>query len=132
MSSGDPAGFRPPRGARYPRQARVTKGPEIRAVLARGRRVRTDAIDVYVLPTTRTRPRLGFIVPKARHSAVERNRLKRRLKEIGRVRVLGALFRACPSVDVLVRARPAAYRASWEELNVQFLGVVEGLCSQNS
>jgi ribonuclease P protein component len=71
-------------------------------------------------------------VPKARHTSVERNRLKRRLKEIGRTRVLRALFERCPSVDLLVRARPAAYRASWEELNVAFLGAVEGLCSQSS
>ncbi|NNF27606.1 MAG: ribonuclease P protein component, partial [Gemmatimonadetes bacterium] len=105
--------------------------PEIRAVLARGRRVRTESLDVFVLPTARPRPRLGFVVPKARHTVVERNRLKRRLKEIGRIRVLGALFDVCPSVDVLVRARPAAYRASWDELNAQFLGVVEGLCSQS-
>lgn len=57
--------------------------------------------------------------------------MKRRLKEIGRTRVLGALFQLCPSVDVLVRARPAAYHTSWDELNAQFMGVVEGLCSQS-
>lgn len=83
------------------------------------------------MPNARSRPRLGFVVPKARHTGVERNRLKRRLKEIGRIGVLGALFETCPSVDVLVRARPAAYDASWEELNTQLLGVVEGLCSQS-
>lgn len=55
---------------------------------------------------------MGFIVPKHRQSGVARNRLKRRLREIARTRLLAQL----PPVDVVVRARPEAYRADFDAL----------------
>lgn len=55
---------------------------------------------------------MGFIVPKHKRSAVERNRLKRRLREIVRVRLLPAL----PLLDVVVRARAEAYDAPFGAL----------------
>jgi ribonuclease P protein component len=44
-------------------------------------------------------------VPKFGHSAVERNRLKRRIREIIRLRMLQQL----PKIDVVIRAYPNAY-----------------------
>jgi ribonuclease P protein component len=55
---------------------------------------------------------VGFIVPKHKQTSVERNRLKRRLREIARQRVLPAL----PPLDLVVRARPEAYGASFDAL----------------
>lgn len=62
-------------------------------------------------------PRLGLIVPRFRHSAVARNRVRRRLKEIWRrdVRPLQ------PAWDLVVRARRSAYDASFESLRSQLL-----------
>jgi len=54
-------------------------------------------------------PRVGFIVPKHGRSIVERNRLKRRLREIIRLTVLKRM----PPVDLIVRAQPDAYSASY-------------------
>ena len=51
-------------------------------------------------------------MPKYKQSGVARNRLKRRLREVSRTRLLPTL----PSADVVVRARPEAYRASFDEL----------------
>jgi ribonuclease P protein component len=48
---------------------------------------------------------MGFVVPKFGHSAVERNRLKRRLREIVRTKFLGTL----PVADLVIRTRPEAY-----------------------
>jgi ribonuclease P protein component len=71
--------------------------------------------------------RVGFIVPKHGKSGVQRNQLKRRLRELIRVGVLGALraVSARSGVDIIVRALPNAYRASFEELaaDVKQLGV---------
>jgi ribonuclease P protein component len=50
---------------------------------------------------------VGFIVPKHKQSSVARNRLKRRLREIVRVDVLPVMT----AIDLVVRARPEAYRA---------------------
>ena len=58
------------------------------------------------------RARLAVVVPRFQHSAVARNRVRRRLREIARRGPLGNL----PGVDVLVRARRAAYTADFAAL----------------
>jgi len=47
------------------------------------------------------------IAPRFGRSAVDRNRLRRRLREHARRRVLPM----APSIDILIRARPPAYAA---------------------
>lgn len=61
---------------------------------------------------TQAQSRLGIIVPKYGRTAVERNRLKRRIREIGRIELLPFL----PLADLVLRAIPAAYRATFVEL----------------
>ena len=58
--------------------------------------------------------RIGLIVPKYKHSGVDRNRLKRRLRELARLRMLPAALAA----DVVIRIRPEAYSASFDALTV--------------
>jgi ribonuclease P protein component len=58
---------------------------------------------------------VGFIVPKHKQSGVARNRLKRRLRELARLRLLPALRPGAP-MDVVLRARPEAYRATFAQL----------------
>jgi len=62
-------------------------------------------------------PRIGFIVPKHGRSIVERNQLKRRLREIVRLKVLKRI----PPVDMIVRAQPAAYNASFLSLEQELI-----------
>ena len=61
-------------------------------------------------------PRVGIIVPKHRHSIVDRNRLKRRLREIIRREILPLVSIA---VDIVVRAGPRAYEASFDTLRTE-------------
>jgi len=56
--------------------------------------------------------RVGIVVPRHKHSAVDRNRLKRRLRELVRLRLLPG----APSHDVVIRARREAYDARFEQL----------------
>jgi len=51
-------------------------------------------------------------VPKFGHSSVERNRLKRQLREIVRTRILGNL----PALDVVIRIRPSTYHTQFSVL----------------
>lgn len=60
-------------------------------------------------------PRVGVIVPRYKHSAVDRNRLKRRLRELARL----ALLPGIPSLDLVIRARPEAYDASFATLRAE-------------
>ena len=69
------------------------------------------------------------MVPKHRRTAVARNLVKRRLREICRTELLPTLRDAGVAVDVLVRARPEAYGASFEELREELRTIAEGACS---
>ena len=51
--------------------------------------------------------RVGLIVPRFRQSAVARNRVKRRLRELSRTRILPTELAA----DIVIKIRPEAYRA---------------------
>jgi ribonuclease P protein component len=61
---------------------------------------------------------VGLVVPKQKHSSVERNRLKRRLRELVRTRLLDVL-EALPPADVVIRSFPEAYDASFASLERQ-------------
>ncbi len=57
-------------------------------------------------------PRMGLIVPKHQSSAVARNRLRRRLREIWRREVQ----QHQPAWDLVIRARREAYAATFDVL----------------
>ncbi len=65
-------------------------------------------------------PRLGIVVPRFHYTAVARNRLRRRLREILRRDALATL----PAVDLVVRARRAAYAAPFAVLRAELTDVV--------
>ena len=70
-------------------------------------------------------PRMGLIVPRFQASAVARNRLRRRLKELWRLE----LQTHQPAWDLVIRARREAYAASFDQLRSELLawrGVVLG------
>jgi ribonuclease P protein component len=117
---------------RLPRGARIRSSSEIRHLLARGLRRRTASLDVYVGTSPGARSRLGLIVPKHGRRIVDRNLLKRRLREIGRRRILPELDRAGVARDVLIRARERAYGVDFEALALEVEAAVEGLCSEKS
>lgn len=114
---------------RLPRAARITASGEIRSLFRRGKRKRTRHLDVFVSTSPVARPRLGVVVPKHRHRIVQRNLLKRRLREIGRLVVLPRLSDAGCAVDLLVRARAEAYDAPFDQLRAELERVVGELCS---
>ena len=121
-----------PGGFGFPRAARITAPDEIRALFRRGKRRRTRHLDAFVSPSPVAHPRLGIVVPKHKRNIVERNRVKRRLREIGRTELLPALRAAGAPLDVLLRARPEAYGAAYAELREELRALVEELCSRAS
>ena len=77
-----------------------------------GKRVRARLFDVRRLDTTVGQIRIAIVVPKFGFTAVSRNRLKRRIRELGRTLILPR----DASFDLLVRARRDAYAANFAEL----------------
>ena len=87
-------------------------------MLREGKRIRTEHLDLRIVASLLRHPRVGFIVPKHGRSIVERNQLKRRLREIVRQNILQRI----PSVDMIVRTRPEAYSATFASLERELLG----------
>jgi ribonuclease P protein component len=74
--------------------------------------MQTERLEARALASLLLYPRVGVVVPKHRQKIVDRNRVKRRLRELVRVELLPAL----QGVDLLIRAKPEAYASSFEQL----------------
>ncbi len=72
------------------------------------------------------------MVPKHRHTAVERNELKRRLRELLRRVVLPGLDGAGRALDVIVRARREAYGIAFSGLREELESWLRQRCSRAS
>lgn len=105
---------------RYPRSARLRRGPEIRTLLRKGSRRRCGPLEVYRRDSPTESVRAGIVVPRYGHTIVQRNRLKRRLREFVRTEWLAEAQNERPAPEILVRARPAAYHAEAGELREAF------------
>lgn len=128
-SDSSPPPRRSPCKQRFPPRARIRRGVEIIEMHRKGRRFSAGALDVLVRPGDEAFPRLGIVVPRHRHSAVERNRLRRRLREIGRRELLPGLIACGVHPRILIRARPQAYDVSFSELRESLARFTEVLCS---
>ena len=82
--------------------------------------MRTASLDVRALSSLLGGPRVGFVVPKYKHSGVERNRLKRRLRELTRLEVLPDLA----PMDLVFKVLPVAYARDFETLRAEVLQAV--------
>ena len=78
-----------------------------------GIKVRAKLLDLRRLDSAAGHPRFAVVVAKFSFSAVQRNKVKRRLRELVRLHMLPVL----PPMDLLVRARREAYGATFEMLS---------------
>ena len=117
-------------GRRLPRERRIAHGALIRDILRRGKRSGTAHLDVFDSPSPVRHPRVGVIVPRHKHTIVERNKVKRRLREALRLEVLPRLDAAGVAADVIVRARREAYGVPYGELRAELVKWTEKRCSR--
>jgi ribonuclease P protein component len=102
----------------FSRDDRLRKRREFEECYASGVRVSGRHVQVFFLAgDSPGRPRLGISVPRRVGSAVERNRVRRRLREIFR-RNRGLL--AASADRLVVNARPSAAAASFRELSEDY------------
>lgn len=90
-----------------------------------GRRWRTEHLDVRATASPLSFARSGLVVPKHGKTSVERNKLKRRLRELVRTRILAPA--GIRGVDLVIRALPAAYAASFSELEQEVADIARRL-----
>lgn len=105
-----------------PRERRIRTRREIGRLLA-GRRERGPALELFHAPAAGPDSRASCITPKFGHNSVERNRLRRRLKEL----IREILLDRGDGRDWLVRSRPTAYDRSYRELRDEILDLVDRL-----
>ena len=107
----------------FSRDDRLRKRREFEECYASGVRVSGRHVQVFLLTAAgkSARSRLGISVPRKVGTAVARNRVRRRLREIfrrGRSVFGGAV------VSVVVNARPSAASSSFRELSEDFASAV--------
>jgi ribonuclease P protein component len=91
--------------------------------------VRTSHIEVRLLASPDSFVgRVGILVPKHGHSVVERNRLKRCLRELARLYLLPDL----KDRDLLLRAIPETYDASFNVLRDEIESIIVQMKSLKS
>jgi ribonuclease P protein component len=77
--------------------------------------MRTEHLDVRITDSLLSHSRVAIIVGKAGHRIVERNRLRRRLRELVRTRFIPVVR----PVDCVMRALESAYAASFTDLQAE-------------
>jgi len=82
--------------------------------------LRTPHLDLAWHPSPLGHPRTAIVVPRFQFTAVARNRLRRRLREILRRYPVASL----PAVDLVVRAKRAAYAAPFAQLHAELTACV--------
>jgi ribonuclease P protein component len=85
---------------------------DFEAIGRHGRARSTPLMVLRSLRTDRAETRIGLSTPRTLGGAVQRNRVRRRLRELIRERSK----RIGPGWDLLLIARPAAGQATWDEL----------------
>jgi ribonuclease P protein component len=98
--------------SRFLRAARLRKHADFEKVYRSGRRILSAHMTVFFLRRDSGPAHLGFTVRRALGTAVERNRIRRRLREAARLN-LGAVGNA---VDVVIHPKKSALTAEFAEL----------------
>jgi ribonuclease P protein component len=108
----------------FPRERRIHRAAEIRAIVGEGRCANGAHLRVHALfeADGTSAARVVVVVPRFGRTAVERNKLKRRLRELARLHMLEA-----PELvggALVVKARAGAYERTFRELREELLEVV--------
>lgn len=77
--------------------------------------MRTEHLEVRANDSLLSYSRVAVIVGKHGHTIVERNRLRRRLRELTRTRILPGI----PVLDMVIRSFSSAYDVTFNELRAE-------------
>jgi len=103
------------------RRLRVRRRADFQAAIAGRRFYSGRSFVAFATPGTAEHDRVGVTVSRGIRSAVERNRIRRRLREAARMRLLADSGAARLGIryDVVLIARPAALTVSFADLKAE-------------
>lgn len=102
---------------RFPRSCRLTARRQFQLVYERGRRAASASFVLFGQPNDLGHCRLGLTVTRKVGNAVERNKIKRRMREVFRRH----RAQLAPAMDLVLNARAAALTGPTEALEREFL-----------
>ena len=95
---------------------RLTDSPEFERVYRQGTAYRGRLFSLHAFPNEHGNPRLGLSVSRKVGTAVTRNAVRRRLREVFRT----STSEIPGDLDLVVSAKPAAAEATFEALRAEF------------
>lgn len=101
---------------------RLTRQGDFQAAMGGKRFYSGRALVAFAVPNQEAVGRVGVAVSRTVRSAVDRNRARRRLREVSRLQLFGAdspLGEVGIRYDVVLIARPAALEVSFAELRAE-------------
>lgn len=115
-------------GSSFPKEERLLTRRDFLRVQGRGRKIATPHLIGVALPSREKRRRVGLTVSTKVGNAVERNRVKRWLREIVRHQKEALP----PEMDVVLIARPGAANAGLPRLERDFREIARRLSAPPS
>ena len=106
----------PPRMG-FPRDSRLVRRAEYDAVYREGRRRSSREFAVFLRPNGMELSRFGWSIKKALGSAVKRNRMRRRIREIIRLH----RQEIAPGWDIVIHPRSTVATANFSSLSEELL-----------
>jgi ribonuclease P protein component len=120
----------PVRRATFPRSARLLRHADFERVYKQGKRHFATHMTLFYLPRTEGEGfRTGFTVGRVLGGAVERNRIKRRLREAVRLRRPVA----SAAIDIVINPKKSLLTVEFSELLLQMeraLNVIQQKCEK--
>ncbi len=126
MESGAEHDHKQDRAARFPRTSRLLKHADFDRVYRQGQRHFAVHMIIFALPRDGGRgPRVGFTVGRALGGSVERNRIRRRLREAVRLN----LHALDVPVDVVINPKRSAMKAEFAGLTAEVTQIFQKIGS---
>jgi ribonuclease P protein component len=102
------------------KEERVLKSSDFKKALQGGRKQLTEHFKVFIYPNDLERKRLGITTSRRVGTAVNRNRIKRLLREFFR------LHKTCfpPSSDIVFIAKPGADKLDYSRLREELKNIL--------
>lgn len=108
------------RSEALPRDVRITKKADFERGKGEGVWIRGSSFDLIFKKGPLDVTRLGIIVPLYSHKVVERNRLKRIVREVMRRFVMPEMIEP---YDIVVKAKRNAYEADYKSIQLELRGL---------
>ena len=101
---------------RFPKSDRILKRQAFRRVYDAGKKIQTRFFTAFVLPNSQEQSRIGITATRKTGNSVQRNRMRRRVRELYRRNK----WRVPPGIDIVINVKDGLARAGYDEIEKDF------------